>query len=56
MQRFFGDSRENLLLSLLGDQEITSDELQRLREVINGTAGVQAEASSLPRKRARHNG
>jgi predicted transcriptional regulator len=56
MQRFFGDSRENLLLSLLGDQEITADELQRLREVINGTAGEQPEVPSLPRKRARDNG
>jgi predicted transcriptional regulator len=56
MQRFFGDSRENLLLSLLGDQEITADELQRLREVINSTAGAEPEASSLPRKRAGDNG
>ena len=34
LQRFFGNSRERLLLSLLGDDEITADELQRLREAI----------------------
>ena len=34
LQRFFGNSRERLLLSLLGDQEITPDELKRLKEAI----------------------
>ena len=34
LQRFFGNSRERLLLSLLGDEEITADELQRLKEAI----------------------
>ncbi len=34
LQRFFGNSRERLLLSLLGDEEITPDELQRLKEAI----------------------
>jgi predicted transcriptional regulator len=34
MQRFFGNSRERLLLSLLGDDEIDPDELQRLKEAI----------------------
>ncbi len=34
MQRFFGNSRERLLLSLLGDEEIDADELRRLREAI----------------------
>ena len=34
LRRFFGDSRESLLLSLLGDDEITPDELKRLREAI----------------------
>jgi len=38
MQRFFGNSREKLLLSLLGDEEITPDELQRLREAIERDA------------------
>jgi predicted transcriptional regulator len=34
LQRFFGNSRERLLLSLLGDDEITADELHRLKEAI----------------------
>src|SRR5580692_6407567 len=34
MQRFFGNSRERLLLSLLGDEEIDPAELQRLKEAI----------------------
>ena len=34
MQRFFGNSRERLLLSLLGDDEIDADELQRLKDTI----------------------
>src|SRR5271169_5832477 len=34
MSRFFGNSRERLLLSLLGDEEISPDELQRLKEAI----------------------
>jgi predicted transcriptional regulator len=32
--RFFGNSRERLLLSLLGDGEITRDELERLKQAI----------------------
>ena len=32
--RFFGNSREQLVLSLLGEGEITADELQRLKEAI----------------------
>ena len=34
LPRFFGTSRERLLLSLLGDDEITPAELQRLKEAI----------------------
>ncbi|MGA2351048.1 MAG: BlaI/MecI/CopY family transcriptional regulator [Terracidiphilus sp.] len=34
LQRFFGNSRERLLLSLLGDEELRPDELKRLREMI----------------------
>jgi predicted transcriptional regulator len=39
--RFFGDSRERLLLTLLGDDEVTPSELRRLKEAI-----AQAEAAS----------
>jgi predicted transcriptional regulator len=34
MQRFFGNSRERLLLSLLGDDEIDPAELRRLKKAI----------------------
>jgi predicted transcriptional regulator len=34
VQRFFGNSRERLLLSLLDDEEIAPEELKRLREAI----------------------
>ncbi len=34
LQRFFGNSRERLLLSLLGDDEISPNELKRLKEAI----------------------
>jgi hypothetical protein len=37
LQRFFGNSRERLLLSLLGDEEIGADELRRLKEAISNT-------------------
>ncbi len=36
LQRFFGNSRERLLLSMLGDNEITLAELKRLKEAIAG--------------------
>jgi predicted transcriptional regulator len=35
LQRFFGNSRERLLLSLIGDDEVTPDELRRLKEAIS---------------------
>lgn len=38
MSRFFGNSRERLLLSLLGDDEISPDELRRLKEAIESAA------------------
>ena len=34
LNRFFGNSRERLLLSLLGDEEISPAELQRLKDAI----------------------
>jgi predicted transcriptional regulator len=34
LERFFGNSRERLLLSLLGDAEIDPEELKRLRQAI----------------------
>ena len=34
MERFFGNSRERLLLSLIHDEEITPEELARLKQAI----------------------
>ena len=34
IQRFFGNSRERLLLSLLDNGDVTPDELKRLKELI----------------------
>ena len=42
LNRFFGNSRESLLLSLLGDDEVTPDELKRLREAIAQAAASDA--------------
>src|SRR5271163_2255522 len=42
MQRFFGNSREKLLLSLLGDEEVTTEELRRLKEAIAAAADDRA--------------
>ncbi|MGA7343197.1 MAG: BlaI/MecI/CopY family transcriptional regulator [Terracidiphilus sp.] len=38
LNRFFGNSRERLLLSLLGDGEISADELERLKDAIRNAA------------------
>jgi predicted transcriptional regulator len=38
LSRFFGNSRERLLLSLLGDDEVSPAELARLKDAIEGAA------------------
>jgi BlaI family transcriptional regulator, penicillinase repressor len=38
LNRFFGNSRERLLLSLLGDEELSQEELYRLKEAIAAAA------------------
>jgi predicted transcriptional regulator len=38
LSRFFGNSREQLVLSLLGDGEVSQEELQRLRGAIRSAA------------------
>jgi predicted transcriptional regulator len=43
MQRFFGNSRERLLLSLLGDDEVTAEELRRLKDAIAVAADDRAD-------------
>jgi predicted transcriptional regulator len=45
LSRFFGNSRERLLLSMLVDDEVTPAGLQRLREMIeSAAAGAPEEA------------
>jgi predicted transcriptional regulator len=46
MHRFFGNSREKLMLSLLDGGEITPDELQRLKQAI-----AEAEAAANAEER-----
>jgi predicted transcriptional regulator len=43
LRRFFGDSREQLLLSLLGDKDLGADELERLRQAIAAAPDDAAE-------------
>ena len=48
LSRFFGNSREQLLLSLLGDGEVSADELRRLKQAIaaapeDAVEGVEVE-------------
>lgn len=45
LQRFFGNSRERLLLSLLGDGDISPEELRRLKEAIALAPDDVAEVS-----------
>jgi predicted transcriptional regulator len=46
LHRFFGNSREQLMLSLLGDGQITADELQRLKNAIaEAEAAAEAEGA-----------
>ena len=43
MNRFFGNSREQLLLSLLGDDQISKKELERLKEASRNAAPDENE-------------
>jgi predicted transcriptional regulator len=43
LDRFFGSSRERLLLTLLGDEDVSEDELERLKAAI-------AKAESAPKE------
>ncbi|HEY9128012.1 MAG TPA: BlaI/MecI/CopY family transcriptional regulator [Acidobacteriaceae bacterium] len=42
LSRFFGNSRERLLLSLLGDEEISREELERLKQAIHAAGEEEA--------------
>lgn len=45
LNRFFGNSSERLVLSLLGDGEISQDELQRLKDAIRDAAPDDEDAA-----------
>jgi predicted transcriptional regulator len=53
LERFFGNSRERLVLSLLGDQELTPQELRRLKEMIAGAPEDESLSGSGNEMRAR---
>jgi predicted transcriptional regulator len=44
--RFFGNSREQLLLTLLGDEEISPQEIQRMKDAIRDAAPDPALATA----------
>lgn len=46
LSRFFGNSRERLLLTLLGDGEISREELERLKTMIRDVAPDELTAAS----------
>ena len=46
INRFFGNSRERLMVALLGDGQVTADELEGLKRAI-----AEAEAAAMPKKR-----
>ncbi len=47
LRRFFGDSREKLMLSLLGDSDVTPEELQRLRDAIQQARACAAWSNPM---------
>ena len=46
LNRFFGNSREQLLLSLLDDSKISREELERLKSAIREAAPDESKAAS----------
>lgn len=53
LQRFFGNSRESLLVSLLGEGDITPDELERLKRAIESAADDPKAANATSIKGGR---
>ena len=50
LSRFFGNSRERLLLALLGDEDISLNELVRLREAIRNAQQDPVSKEEQPRE------
>ena len=55
LNRFFGNSRERLLLSLLGDEDIAPDELERLKSAI-AVAAPDAPSPNIKRPHIKKEG
>jgi predicted transcriptional regulator len=51
MNRFFGNSRERLMLALLGEGDVSTDELQKLKQAI-----AEAEAAAAKRTSEQEDG
>ncbi len=45
LKRFFGNSREKLLLSLLAEEDMTREELERVKAAIEAVSPDEAEGS-----------
>ena len=56
LNRFFGNSRERLLLSLLGDEDLSPDELKRLKETIANAPEDFAAESGTDETSSNHTG
>jgi predicted transcriptional regulator len=52
MHRFFGNSRERLLLSVLGDEEIDPGELRRLKDAIARATQTATQTSNATAAKA----
>ena len=50
MGRFFGDSREKLMLAILGDGDVTEEELLKLKRLV--AKATAAKADVPPRERS----
>jgi predicted transcriptional regulator len=48
LQRFFGNSREKLLLSVLGEQQLSAEELRRIRQAIDEAVDDSPATAGLP--------
>ena len=51
LDRFFGNSPERLLLALLGDEDVSHEELQRLKAAIAQAESAATEQNARPKGR-----
>jgi len=51
LDRFFGNSPERLLLALLGDEDVSHEELQRLKAAIARAESAATEQNARPKGR-----